>query len=418
MTPTDPATWRRAPQRIEPQMSETREEKKNAMPNPQPTTRRIGTPALLLLALALVPFASGCGEEAEIAAVTAPPVMAASVDVRDVVDRIEATGQLLAKSQASVAAQVDGQVTSIHFDEGARVEAGQLIVEIDPQRRQLSVSSQRAQVTQARAQLAETERDLRRVQSLRQKGAVALSTVEEAETQLALARSRLEGAGAQLGIAERALADSSVRAPFGGLVARRYVHEGEFVSPGQPLFDLVALDEIEVEFHLAERDSSLVEIGDEVDVRVAPFPNETFLGLVSVVSPTIDPSSRTLRVKAEIENEGGRLKPGLFARADLGVAERKDVMLVPEEAVLLRADGSVVFRMKGDREVERIPVRTGPHRDGWIEIESGLQPNDRVVVRGHNGLIHGAVVQLRSADGLPPGVSRGGDTTRVAETLR
>jgi membrane fusion protein (multidrug efflux system) len=277
-----------------------------------------------------------------------------------------------------------------------------VVLEIDPELRQLEVASQRARVAEALAQQADGRRESRRLESLRDRGVASQADVDAADTQLQLARSRLEAAQAQLGLAERTLADSSVAAPFAGRVARRYVSEGEFVAVGAPLFDLVALGDMEVEFHLAERDSSLVSDGDRVDVRVSPFPDEVFPAHVTVISPTIDPRTRTLRVKARVENAEGRLRPGLFARADLGVSERLDVVMIPEDAILVRSDGSVVFRMKGPNEVERVQIETGVHREGLVEVVTGLSADDVVVVRGQNRLIDGSVVAVRTADGEEP----------------
>ena len=368
------------------------------------------TVALSVLALLALVTGTGCGEEARTTVIEAPPVMVTPVEIRNVLDRIEATGQLLARSQAIVAAQVGGQISKIHIDEGAAVQRNQVILEIDPELRQLEVSSQRARVAEARAQRADSARESRRVESLRARGAASQANVEEAQTQVELARSRLEAALAQLGLAERALADSSVVAPFDGRVGRRFVSEGEFVATGSPLFDLVALEDMEVEVHLAERDSSLVSKGDRVDVRVAPFPDEVFRATVTVVSPTIDPRTRTLRVKAKVENQEGRLRPGLFARADLGVNQRAGVIMIPEDAILVRSDGIVVFRMSSANEVERVKVVTGVHRDGLIEIASGLDKDDTVVVRGQTRLIDGSVVEVRTAQGKKlPAVAAGGE---------
>ena len=168
------------------------------------------------------------------------------------------------------------------------------------------------------------------------------------------------------------------------------------MSPGQALFDVVALDPVEVEFHLAEVDSSRVKLGDGVEVRVAPFPDEVFRAEVTVISPTIDPRTRTLRVKGEIANPDGRLRPGLFARADLGVATREGVAMVPEEAVIERADGSIVFVLDGPDRVRRVNVQTGVHLEHRIEIRSGLEPGMQVVVRGQADLIDGSAVTVTS----------------------
>lgn len=359
---------------------------------------------------------AACGEEVHTAVVTAPPVMVAAVEVRDMVDRIEATGELLAKSQARVAAQVGGQVTRIHIDEGAAVEREQVLLEIDPERRELELSSARALVAEQVAQLADRERETRRVRNLHSKGAASQSQLDGAETALELARSRVEAARAQLGLAQRAVADSTIKAPFAGRVARRFVSEGEFVSAGEPLIELVALDEIEVEFHVAERDSGRVREGARVEVRVAPFPDEVFEARVRMISPTIDPRTRTLRVKADLEGTEAKLKPGLFARADLGLRRRSGVIMIPEDAVVLRTDGSVVFRLTADGRVERVRVETGVYEDGKVEVASGLAPDDVVVVRGQMRLVDGSPVQIRNADGTEaaaaPAVASGGEVGR------
>jgi membrane fusion protein (multidrug efflux system) len=148
-----------------------------------------------------------------------------------------------------------------------------------------------------------------------------------------------------------------------------------------------------------------------VDVRVAPFPDEVFKATVTLVSPMIDAASRTLRVKGTLPNPDGRLKPGLFARADLGVSHREGVLMIPEEAILQRSDGQVVFRLAGADKVARRVVHTGAHKDGRVEILDGLAPGDRVVTRGHTALIDGSVVAVRNADGTisEPDVASGTD---------
>ena len=370
-------------------------------PDPAPAGRLLVGAALAL----------ACGAEPVPSEPPAPPVLVKDAEAHDVVDRIEATGQLLAKAEARVAAQVAGEVTGVAFDEGAAVSEGQVIVEIDPERRQLELEDNRASVVQAEAELEEARREAGRVEKLAGRGAVSQAQLDEARTQLRLARSRLVAAQAQLGLAERALRDANVKAPFAGLVARRVVNVGEFVNVGQELFDLVALDPVEVEFHLAEVDSARVAVGQTVEVRVASFPEEVFGARVTVVSPTIDRDTRTRRVKAELPNPEGRLLPGTFARVDLGVAERQGVVMVPKEAVLQRSDGSVLYRLVGDDRVRRVRAELGRHRGDLVEIRGDLRAGDPVVVRGQTGLVDGAVVSRRNADGTAYGaaaVSSGG----------
>jgi membrane fusion protein (multidrug efflux system) len=334
------------------------------------------------------------GGDAGTQALRLPPVTVEPVRVQTLEDRIEATGELLAPERAEIAAEVPGRVTEILVAEGSRVEAGTVVLEIDPERRELEVASVGAQLAEAKAALAEMQRDAERIRTLHGRNVASDSRLDQAETQLALARSRQEAAEAALGVAQRALRDASVTAPFAGFVAQRRVSRGEFVNAGQPLFELVALDPIEVELHLPEVDAGRVRLDQPLALTVAPWPGEVFHATLTYVSPTIDPRSRTLRVKAQLANPDGRLRPGLFARADLGVAQRPGVAMIPEESILQRADGAVAFRLLGDR-VERVHIETGVHRDGWVEVVKGLGPPDRVVVRGHADLSDGMAVAVQ-----------------------
>lgn len=342
----------------------------------------------------------GCGgQEGDSQSTPARPAVVTPVAVRDFEEQIEASGELLAKHDADVSAQIAGEITEILADEGDAVSDGDVVLEIDPERRNLDLEAARARVAEAAASVAEQQREVKRVSALAGSRIAAESQLDQAKTALETARARLQVAQAELGTAQRAVRDATVRARFAGLIARRWVDRGEFVVMGQKLFQLVSLDPIEVEFHLPEADKSRVHHDDPIRVSVAPYPDEVFEAVVEMISPTIDPRTRTLRVKALIANPDGRLSPGLFARAMLGVAHREGVLMVPEEAVLQRADGSVVFRVLEGNRVERRIVRTGSIREGWIEIREGLDPGDAVVSRGHSDLIDGSVIVPRNPDG-------------------
>lgn len=351
-----------------------------------------------LLTLVAAGLLVACGDAKPTPEKAAPAVSVANVTITDLLEEIEATGELLALNHAKIAAEVGGRITHIVIEEGLAVEAGSVVLSIDPEARELDLKSARASLTEAKAALAEARREAKRVRSLKDKNMTSQAQLDAAETSYQRAGSQVEAAEARLGVAERALREASVAAPFTGLVAERFVSQGEYVQPGQPLFELVALDPLEVEFTLPEADSSRVALGNSVAVRVAPYPGEEFEAIVTFVSPTIDPRTRTLRVKATLANPDGRLRPGLFARADLGVATLNDVTLVPEEAVLQRADGSVLFVMQGDR-AQRMRIEAGHHRGGMIEVREGLAPDSIVVVRGHTRLTDGQRVQVRNPDG-------------------
>lgn len=351
--------------------------------------------ALLAAALAL----AACAPEETAVETPGRPVVLTPVLVQDIEDRIEASGELRAKDRADVSAQVAGEITEVLVEDGDPVEAGAVVMEIDPERRHLELDRARARVGEAEAAVAVQRREVARMRALAKKNVASATQLDQAETALQTAHSRLDAAKADLGVADLALRDATVTARFDGYVAERYVDRGEFVQVGQRLFDLVSLDPIEVEFHLPEADASRVAVGQPIEVTVAPYPEEVFDATVRIVSPTVDPRTRTLRVNAVMPNERSLLRPGFFARVDLGVARREDALLVPEEAVVQRSDGAVVFALVDGNRVDRRIVEVGVVRDGFAEIRAGLAPTDSVVSRGHSDLIDGSVIEARNPDG-------------------
>lgn len=347
------------------------------------------TPLALLLLAALL---GACGE-AEIEETNLlPSVSAARIEAIDLEPRIRASGDLNAKLHTTVSAEIQGRVTGITVEEGESVEEGAVVVELDPERRQLELVAARARQAQAQAQYGKERRQTERVRKLSTQNVASEQKLDEAEAALELARAQLAAARAEVGVLERAVADASVAAPFAGRVARRHVDLGEFVQPGKALFELVDLDPLEVVFSLTELDSERVGEGQEVTISVGAFPDRSFNGTVSFISPTVDPATRTLRIKAEVANDDGLLRPGLFARVSLGAKARTNVMMVPEEALIQRSDGALLFRIGADDRVEQVRVATGVSANGRVEVRGDVAVGDRIVRRGHGGLADGAEV--------------------------
>jgi len=359
-------------------------------------------------------LAAGCGDEVADDTQHLPSVSAALVESVDLRHEIHASGDLQARLHTTIAAEVEGRVTQIAVDEGGSVEAGQVVLEIDPERRRLDLDAALARLVQARANYKQVKSQTERIRKLRSEKVASEQQLEEAETELQLASSRVAAERAELGVAERILADASVTAPFAGLIARRAVQLGEFVQPGKPLVELVALDPLEVVFSLTELDTERVELGQSVEVSVGAFPDRAFEGVVRFVAPTVDPATRTLRIKAEIDNDDGLLRPGLFARVDLGTTPRQGVVMVPEEALIQRSEGAVLFKLHPDDRVERIEVSTGVHDSGRVEVRGDIAPGDRVVRRGHGGLADGAVVVVREGPASSVAVERDAPPVRPA----
>jgi membrane fusion protein (multidrug efflux system) len=373
-----------------------------AIESPETLNRqtRIFCASALLCGLSAV---SACGGED---AAAPPPdliVIVTPVEAHRLEIEIQATGELQAVERSEIAAELSGRVTELLCDEGDAVVQDDVMLRIDPERREIAVSSAQASFGEARAARSEARREHARILKLNAQGAASSAQLDGAATAVESASARLQAAKAQLGEAQRALSDAEVRAPFPGVVDRRLVGRGEYVGPGTPLFTLVANDPLEVVFHLSEVDSARVALGNPVDVYVASHPDDRFTAHVTMIAPTIDSRTRTLRVKGELENGEGWLRPGLFARVDLGVAVRESVPMIPEEAVLQRAAGPIVFMVGSDGRVAQQRVETGIHRDGTVEIRSGLAAGSWIIFQGHGKLVDGMRVEARLPDGTPFG---------------
>lgn len=370
-------------------------------------SRPLGRVGLLGGLLALL-VASGCSEEEKSSVDLLPSVSVHVIEPRTLAEEIRASGDLKARFHTEIAAEVDGRVTELSIDEGGSVEAGQVVIEIDPQRRALDLRAAEARLAQARANLRQQKSETRRIRELHSQRVASIQQLEKADTALALAESAVRAEQAAVGVARRAVEDSSVSAPFAGTVARRSVELGEFVQTGKSLFELVALDKLEATFSLTELDTERVRLGQRVAISVGAFPNRRFEGTVTFISPTVDPATRTLRIKAEVDNPQGALRPGLFARVNLGVATRENVLMVPAEALIQRASGVSVYRVvasaeeaEGEGRVERITVEAGASDGGMVEIRGEVRPGDQIVRRGHGGLADGMSVAVQGASPAP-----------------
>lgn len=360
----------------------------------------MSTAAALALALAL-----GCSDgQAVVPEMKLPLVSAMPVTIEDLEDRVTAVGELVAPQHAEISAEVDGRVTELMLVEGQSVTAGDPLLELDPAKRRLEIAAARAHVSEAAASVENVRRQVLRQRELQARNISSQSALDDSETALRLAQAKLAAAKADLGVESRALEEATVRAPFDGMVVRRMVSLGEYVQVGRSLVEIVSLNPIEVEFRVAEIDSSFVRLGQEVAVHVAPYPDRSFGAKVTVISPTIDPNTRTLRVKAVVDNGEGLLRPGLFARADLGLSVHEGVAVVPSSAVLQRVDGSVVFVLDGSDRATRRVVQLGSFQEGRVEITKGLRAGDRVLVRGHADLLDGQQVRLYLPDDVPDAV--------------
>ncbi|MGH2348854.1 MAG: efflux RND transporter periplasmic adaptor subunit [bacterium] len=250
----------------------------------------------------------------------------------------------------------------------------------------LDVALQEARVAAAEEQLALLRREPR-PESTR----IAQAQVEEAAVALRQAESRLAQAGVALRQAQSQLSETTITAPVSGVVGARLVEIGQQVTPGIVLMRIVDIDTVFVTVPVTERDLARVRPGQSVTVRAEAVPGRTFTGRIAAISPLVETATRTADAKIAIINTGHLLRPGMVAGAEVILARRSNVLVVPIDAVVQRGDRAVVFVIADGTARER-PVQTGASSGGVVEILQGLRSGEIIAVSGHRALRDGAAV--------------------------
>lgn len=334
---------------------------------------------------------------------------------------VTVTGTLAAYDQATVSAKVPGRVKSIAVDLGSVVRRGQLIAQLEQQDYQLRLQQAEAGLAQARARvglspegnddridpertgtvrqaqavLDEAKQKLERAQSLVRRGVLAAAELDAAEAAHKVALSRYQDAveeirnrralvvqrRSELEIAKQQLVDSSIYAPFDGVVQEKRTSIGEYLAAGTPIVNVVRMDPLRLRAEVPERESRNLQVGLLVRVTVEGDAN-VYTGKIARISPTITEQNRVLIVEAEVRNNG-RLRPGSYARAEIVASDTNTALAVPVSAVVSFAGIDKVILVQDGKAVEK-PITLGRRTPDWIEVVSGLTTADSVVTNPGN----------------------------------
>lgn len=280
---------------------------------------------------------------------------------------IEVVGSLSADETVTISPEVPGRIADILFREGQLVEAGKPLFKLDD-------SIQRAELKQAEASRGLSEVEYKRANQLVNNNAGSKNTRDSA-----LAKLRIDQAGVAL--AQERLEKMTLNAPFDGLISLRKVSKGEYVTPGQPLVSLVAVNPMRVEFRVPEVFVAGLAVGQSVEVTLDAIPGEEFTGTVFAVSPEVDVNGRSIKVVASLPNDSGKLRPGLFARVTLNLETINNALMLQEEALVPQGDKQLVYVLEEGKVVIK-PVTTGVRERGRVQVLSGIQAGDIVVTAG------------------------------------
>jgi len=349
--------------------------------------------AVVVLACA----ATGCGGSNEEAAQPAgPPAISIGVAVAKTqpVEVIEQSlGRLEAPRIPAVAAETTGQIRSIAVDAGVRVEQGTLLAELDDEAQRLSVDSAEATVARLEVLLENQERTANRLEQLSKEQSVAQSMLDDAVAQARALRAQVAEASARAKESRRALTKTSVLSPITGIVQAKHVSVGDFVTPGQPLFELVALDALRAYLPFPETLARRIRPGQSVSLTLPTRDDETVEALVEEIRPMVGVGSSAIEAIVVFDNPGNWM-PGASVRGRVVVDRREASVVVPETSVVQRPAGDVVYLVTDAVVHERL-VQTGVRREGWIEVVAGLEAGQTVATAGAGFLTDGAAVRVR-----------------------
>ncbi|MFZ5590303.1 MAG: efflux RND transporter periplasmic adaptor subunit [Bacillota bacterium] len=343
------------------------------------------------------------------------PVQVAEAKLMNLQRVLELTGEIKPAAVVDVHPKVGGEIIEkIFVETGDYVNKGDLIavLEDDVIKAQLTeatagLAAAEAGLRQSEANLELFEKDRLRVENLYQEGAVSKQELDHINAQYKaaveakkLASAQSEKAKAGFNQLQILYSEYSIHAPISGFVAARYMEQGDRTNPSQPIVRISQEDELKIVCSVAEKDFPLLKTGMQAEITVDALPGKVFKGAVAVISPTIDPATRTAEIEIRIPNEKYELRSGMFARIKLYLGERK-ALAIPSEAVnKMPGTGSYYVYVVENNKAVLKNVKTGITQGNFTEITDGLTEKDLVVTRGQNQLDDGARVSIEEERGV------------------
>jgi len=304
---------------------------------------------------------------------------------------VKAVGSITAVNGIEVANEVPGVIESINFESGDTVKQGDILIRLNTAIDEAAVRTRRAE-----AQLAEQE--FKRISDLLPKRAVSQSQYDESKANFDAARARVNEAEAQL-------SKKIIRAPFDGTLGIRMVDQGEYIATGTPIVEINMLDPIYVDYTLSEKNLPNVDRGYSVIATVAAVPEQEFEGKVSAINTSVNPETRTVRIRATLDNPESLLRPGMFATIQTRQPEAEEVVTIPRTAISYNTYGDFVFAIEENDEgvlvVNRRTITAGRTRDKRVAILSGLEAGEKVVSKGLLRLRAGQKVEIQADEKQP-----------------
>jgi len=326
------------------------------------------------------------------------PVVVTTVRELPIQQQLQLSGTVTAERSARLSLATSGLVVTLAVDAGDRVAAGDVLLELDAELARLQWESAEAAAEQARRALDDARRRLEEARSLAPQQSIAETVVRDLAAEVAQDEAALQAAMAQAGYQQGVLHRHQLRAPFGGVISARHTELGEWVTPGEPVLELVAIDRLRIDLQVPEDHLGSVGEGDRVQFTLGANRQQPYVGRIAAVVPVTDPTARTFLLRVVPEKTVANMRPGMSVRADLSLDTSRTGLAVPRDAILRLADGRIVVWVVAQNDghpvaAERF-VRTGLSFEGLVEVSGDLAAGDEVVVRGNESLRNGQTLSV------------------------
>jgi membrane fusion protein (multidrug efflux system) len=354
----------------------------------------------VVLALAAVVFFKARGNNTSAEATVAPleflPTDILTVQPSDLQAQLPLTGTLNALQQAAVRAKVSGELSQVLVREGESVKQGQVIARLDTTEYDARVAQARGQMLAAKGEFDKARQVMARNRDLVTRGFISQTAFENYEASTKVAQANLDAANGGLAVAQKALADTVITAPFDGMVALRAAEPGEKVSPDAKLFDIVNLSRLELAAAIPLSEAGNVRIGQAVELR-AEGTDAPISGALERINPAAAEGTRSIMVYVSVANPDGRLRAGQFVTGGLVMERRAQVLAIPTIAVRTEGERHFVYAIDAQGQLIERVVQTGLRSADQVEITGGLEAGTRIVRNNLGTLRTGTPVVVKGS---------------------
>jgi RND family efflux transporter MFP subunit len=358
------------------------------------STNRLFSLAVLSILIIYCPLVGAASSKA-------PLVVISQARSAAVIKQVPLTGTITSPKSARLSSQIEGQVAEMHVEVGDQVKAGDVLLKIDSQLEDLALEAARAATEQARAELADAKRRYTNARRLRKQRTISANEVDLRDAEVQIDKATLQRMIAEQRKQQARVEHHTVKAPFAGVISERLTEVGEWIQPGNPIVNLVAIDDLRAEFRVPQEFYLSLNEQSRMRITLDALPGKQFDGVISAVVPVSDPSARTFLVHASLNTGDIRITPGMSVHGVLLLNTGTRGVVISRDALLRYPDGRVTVWTVNSNGKETIvseqAVTVGHSFDGKVAITEGLQAGDTIVIKGNESLQDNQVVRIHSS---------------------